>query len=282
MTDMLGITPPPPDLELTVEAARALQLDRMRVALYDARLNTLIVAGFVAAVGAALYIVGRREALTLADLSVMLWALVALTFGSILAAAGAWRAYLRMRKADEEQTIDEQSAQLLDGPRTAHVFGGSWISRRARPLLLVGTLLSLAFQVYMSYVPNGAPIVFRNATISTGTGFLKENMIVALKDGRVAFIGESGTSLPAGMSRARRLDAHGALISAATFDPNVAEPLAALRHIWMGQLDEGTPGNVVVTPVNSGRRRSMQAIPREILGAVVNGRYYSATELQKQ
>ena len=111
-------------------------------------------------------------------------------------------------------------------------------------------------------------------------------MTLAVADGRIVFVGRAEDSIPSSLTGARHIDARAALVSAATFDRAVASPLDALRHTWVGQIYEGAPGDLVISPQPTrGRGRDGGfggGTPRQILGAVVNGRYYTATELQKQ
>lgn len=145
-------------------------------------------------------------------------------------------------------------------------------------------LVALAAHWYLTRVAPGGPIVLRNATITSSTGMLHENMTVIVTDGRISYVGEAGESAPL-LLGARRLDALSALVSAATFDPAVASPIDALRHVWVGQIYLGAPGDLVITPVPQGRGRGRGGIAqpssRELLGAVVKGRYYSVDDLQK-
>lgn len=162
------------------------------------------------------------------------------------------------------------------------------MSARSRVVGLVWfvLVLVLGYHAYTTRFSTTGPIVFRNASITTSTGFVRERMTVAVANGRIAFVGRTEDSLPRTFFRARHIDAMTALVSAATFDHRVVSPLDALRHTWVGQIYEGAPGDVVITPQPvRGRGRGSgfgNGAPREILGAVVNGRYYTAADLQKK
>jgi len=158
----------------------------------------------------------------------------------------------------------------------------TWWRRLPRVLLLLVLLflLALGYLLYARRAGTTGPIVFRNASITTSTGFVREGMTVAVADGRIVFVGTAEDSVPLSLTTARHIDAMSALVSAATFDHSVASPPEALRHTWVGQIFEGAPGDLVISTYipNRGRRGAQQ--PRDFLGAVVNGRYYTASELR--
>lgn len=128
-----------------------------------------------------------------------------------------------------------------------------------------------------------APVVFLHATIVSGTGELQSDMTVAVADGRIVFVGEPGVTVPASLSRARRVDTLGAWLAAATFDHRAEKPLEGLRHVWVGEMYEGAPGDVVLTTVpqrgRGGGVGTGNPSGRQYFGAVVNRRYYTAKEL---
>ncbi len=288
MTDILGITPPPesqaPDT-LSPEVTRDIQRDAMRLARQDAWLNGLIGVAFFAATVLMIWLSNRRP-LRLSDAirPPLHWQFAGFALASLFAAFDAWRAYRRMRAADEASTFDSADA-LFSGRRWPEE--RSWLSRRARMIILALVVLSFGYQYMTRLRPIMGPIVFLNATIRTNTGSTEANMMVAVADGRIAFVGKSGDPLPAALAGARQLDAGSAVVSAATFDHTVASPLDGLRHIWVGQLYAGAPGDVVVAPyvnVRGGRGRMSGRMPdaQELLGAVINNRYYSRDDLQKK
>ena len=270
MTGILGISPPPeeqgPDT-LSPEVARDGRRDAIRLALHDMWLNGLMGFAFLGATVLMTWLSYRRPLrLSAAVYPPLPWQFGFLALLSCLSAVDAWRAFRRMRAAD------------------AALPHRSWISRRSRQIILVLLLVGVGYQVVTRRQPINGPIVFLHATIRTSTGFPQQNMTiaVAVAGGRVAFVGGSEDELPASLSGARRLDAGSAMVSAATFDHSVAAPLDALRHIWAGQLYEGAPGDLVISNFTPLRSRGRMPEPREILGAVVSGRYYSASELERK
>jgi imidazolonepropionase-like amidohydrolase len=141
--------------------------------------------------------------------------------------------------------------------------------------------MGAAYRYYVTrYSPTG-PVVFLHATLTTSTGAVQERMTVAVANGRVVFVGDESAPLPASLSRARRIDALNAWISAATFDYEAETPLDGIRHIWVGQIYEGAPGDLVISNVGPDRRRGSQSTPRQILGVVMGGRYFSVAELTR-
>lgn len=147
-------------------------------------------------------------------------------------------------------------------------------------LILMVLLLALGYRLYTRRAGATGPIVFRNASITTSTGFVQERMTVAVAGGRIVFVGSADDSVPLSLAAARRIDAMSALVSAATFDHSVASPPQALRHTWVGQIYEGAPGDLVISTYVPNRGRRGASPPRDFLGAVVNGRYYTASELK--
>lgn len=130
-----------------------------------------------------------------------------------------------------------------------------------------------------------APVLFLHATIVSGTGAMQSDMTVGIANGRVAFVGEPGTTPPDVFSRARRVDTQGAWLAAATFDHSAEKPLEGLRHLWVGELYEGAPGDVVLTTVPQRGRGGASGTSgnpsgRQYFGAVIKGRYYAAKELR--
>lgn len=275
MPDILDITPPPPPEPPSSSAARDLHHDAVQMALHDKRFNALMTLGFaVLTLVAAWFDYVRPSRLIGVPGSYFTFKFGFFTLLSLLAAVSALRAHRQMR-AIETDAADPAAAPLPER---------SWIARRARPLILLLLLIALAHQWYLTRAGVTGPIVFHNATITTNTGSLQEHMTVAVVDGRIAFVGATGDAEPPSLSGARRIDALMSMVSAATFDHAVPAPLEGLRHIWAGQIYEGAPGDLVITPpVPPGRRRGGPGpSSREILGAVVNGRYYSASQFQKK
>jgi hypothetical protein len=144
----------------------------------------------------------------------------------------------------------------------------------------------LALLAYAMWARPGAdaPVIFRHATIISNTGMVQPDMTVVVKDGTILFVGEASESVPP-VSGARRVDTQGAWLAAATFDPSISEPMQALKHLWVGQLYPGAPGDVVLTTVpQRGRGGASGTLGnpsgRQYFGAVVRGRYYAGKELK--
>ena len=157
------------------------------------------------------------------------------------------------------------------------------MNQRARRLVgfvWFALMVVLGYHFYTARFSTTGPIVFRNASVTTSTGFVQQRMTVAIAGGRIAFVGRADDSIPTRLLGARHIDALGALVSAATFDPTVPSPLDALRHTWVGQIFVGAPGDVVISSYTAERGRYRTPVPRDFLGAVVGGRYYTAADLQ--
>lgn len=287
MSEILGTATPsepqPPEMEPepSPDVARDIQRDALALARSDAWLNIAIAVGLVAAtavVAFSTFFVGgpgqpRERSYSL----VIQFAIIDLV--AIVAAIRSWRRYRQLSTAVATDTIAPLETATPTSPQRHLFMIGS------RPIILLLVLASLGLQ-WQSRRNVTGPLVFRNASITTNTGFVQERMTVAVADGRIVFVGRAEDSIPSSLTGARHIDAMLALVSAATFDRSVASPLDALRHTWVGQVYEGAPGDLVITPQPvRGRGRGGGfggGQPREILGAVVNGRYYTATELQRQ
>ncbi len=275
--DPIGMGP-----ELSPEVARAIQRDEVVLAQSRARFNlilTLVISAALAFVSWGSMIPGVQVPLMSAAVSFRL--MIAMLCGIALTVQ-SWREYRKARAILE--SVEFTSSETPHRPSVVVRYGSRFL-----------VLLLLAFAGHSWWVARGSstgPIVFRNATLMTSTGFLQEHMTIAIADGRIAFVGAAGDEEPRSISGARRIDALEAQVSAATFDRSVAAPLEGLRHIWAGQLFAGAPGDVVITPVpvrgrggrggrgGGGGGGFGGGAPREILGAVVSGRYYSAAELR--
>lgn len=280
MSEILGITPPPEEpAALSPGVARDIQRDTIQVALHDVWFNSMIGVAFLAGAIVMLLLDYMRPA-QLADRTglPLAWEFGLAAVFALWSACDAWRAYRRMRAADAAGGI--APVDLATRPDAIHP-ERHWLSRRSRQVILVLLLVAAGYQWYATRRPITGSIVFHNATITTGTGFVRQHMTVAVADGRIVYVGD-GRSLPRlGLDGARQFDARAALVSAATFDHSVRSPIDGLRHVWAGQLVEGAPADLLVTTANSGRGRSRVPDPKDILAAVVNGRYYSADELAK-
>lgn len=267
----------PPDLAPSAEVARDIQRDALVLARSDAWLNIAIAVGMVATtmfVAFGQWFGGFRRTPHESNYSLAIqFAIIDVI--AIVEAIRCWRWYRQLSAAVASDTI---AADTIAEPTTLR-------QRRlfiigARPIILILLLGSLGLQWQRLRGTTGA-IVFRNASITTNTGSVEERMTVAVSGGRIAFVGHAEDSIPSNLTGARTIDANTALISAATFDHAVTSPADALRHTWVGQVYAGAPGDLIISSYTPFRGRNRTPTPRELLGAVVNGRYYTATEMQK-
>jgi hypothetical protein len=125
----------------------------------------------------------------------------------------------------------------------------------------------------------GDLIVLTNGRIVSGNGSDQATRFVAIAGGKITAIGRVGekTEAPAG---GRTLDVNGLFIAATTFDRKAETLIDGIRHVWVGHVNVGDPGDVVVMRNNPGRVRPGY-IPETdaIVAAVVDGVYYTAREL---
>lgn len=276
MSEILGIEPSGAPEPPSPGVARDIERDAIELAIRDVWINGTIALAFAVGFGVMLFarLIPFRGPVELNDsFQPAQCALFAIYAG--VSAWSNWRHYRRMAAAEAADRVADDVPIV---PTQQH-----WLVNRSRQIIFTLLMLGLGYQWYRSRHADAGPIVFRNATISTSTGSLEENITIGVADGRIAFVGAANDPVPSRLSGARRIDALHAQISAATFDHSASSPLEGLRHIWVGQLYEGAPGDVVVTPVPQGRRRGGPGpTAREIFGAVVDGRYYPSSQLQQK
>lgn len=262
--------------ELSPEVARDIQRDALALARSDAWLNIAIAVGMAAAtafVAVSMLAFGRNQLRERNYSMVIQFAVIDVV--ALFAAIRSWRRYRQLRLAVATDTI-APAEDVVPAPRPPQ---GHLFMMGSRPIILLLVLASLGLQWQSRRRAVSGPIVFRNATITTGTGFIQQNMTVAVANGQIVYVGD-GRQMPI-MTGARQFDARAALVSAATFDHSARSPLEGLRHVWAGQVVEGAPGDLVITTASYGRGRSRVPDPKGVIAAVVNGRYYSADELTK-
>lgn len=128
----------------------------------------------------------------------------------------------------------------------------------------------------------GGPVVFTNARTVSGNGSDRVTRFLAINDGKIAAVGFGADEAPV-FSGARTIDANGLYVAAATFDKSAPTLIDGIRHVWVGHVSVGDPGDVVVMRDNPGRVRPGY-IPETtaIVAAVVDGVYYTARELNTQ
>jgi len=153
----------------------------------------------------------------------------------------------------------------------------------ARALTLV-TFVVLGF-VFLSRscaLPRASgPIALMHGRIVSGTGADQPIGVVAISGGRitrVSFSPDRGSLI----SGAREIDVDGMYIAAATFDRSSPKLIDGIRHVWIGQIRVGEPGDVVIMRSNPARiRAGYIPEPDSIVGAVVDGVYYSTRDLSR-
>ena len=173
--------------------------------------------------------------------------------------------------------VDDGGAPPPTAPRRRVLFNIGWIAFG----------FAIVWFGYFWWIRPSAtsPVLFLHATVVSGTGAMQSDMTVGVANGRIAFVAEPGTTTPEGFSRARRVDTQGAWLAAATFDHSAEKPLEGLRHLWVGEIYEGAPGDVVLTTVpqrGRGGASGTNGNPsgRQYFGAVIKGRYYAGKELR--
>ena len=129
---------------------------------------------------------------------------------------------------------------------------------------------------------SGGPIVLANARIVRGNGSDQVTRFVAISGGKIAAIGFPSDAVPP-LQGARTVDVNGLYVASTTFDKSAATLIDGIRHVWVGHMNAGDPGDVVIMRDNPGRVRPGY-IPETnaIVAAVVDGVYYTARELSSQ
>lgn len=128
----------------------------------------------------------------------------------------------------------------------------------------------------------GGAISLMNARIVGATGADESTQFVAIAVGKIAAVSlaaDPATS-PAG---ARKIDVNGLYVAATTFDRTASVLIDGIRHVWIGQMRVGDPGDVVIMRNNPGRIRPGYVPETDaIAAAVVDGVYYTARELNRR
>lgn len=149
--------------------------------------------------------------------------------------------------------------------------------------LLLVVVAGLAFLSRSCTMPaDGAPIAILHARVVNNTGADAAVRALTIADGRIARVSYEvdDEPLPVG---AQQVDATGLYVAATTFDKTAVTLLNGIRHVWIGQLSPGDPGDVVLLRINPGRVRPGQ-IPDDsaIVGAVVDGVYYTSVGIRRR
>jgi len=133
-----------------------------------------------------------------------------------------------------------------------------------------------------SFARSGGPIALTGGRIVSATGSDQLTSFVAIADGKIASISfYSDHASP--LSNAHEINVNGLYIAAATIDRSSPAYIGGIRHVWIGQLKVGDPGDVVILRSNPARIRA-GFVPdnSDIAGAVIDGVYYSAVNLARR
>ena len=128
----------------------------------------------------------------------------------------------------------------------------------------------------------GGPIALTHGRIVNGAGADQVTRLLVIADKRIASISldTDAVSPPSG---ARIVDVTGLYVAAATFDRSAPTLMDGIRHVWIGQMSVGDPGDVVITRVNPGRvRPGLLPETDAIVAAAVDGVYYTARDLSRR
>jgi imidazolonepropionase-like amidohydrolase len=127
----------------------------------------------------------------------------------------------------------------------------------------------------------GGPIVLTHARVVSVTGADQTTRFVTIAGGKITAVSfYSDHQTPA--AGARVIDINGLFVAAVTVDRSAPALIDGIRHVWVGQIAPGYPGDVVIMRSSPARIRPGY-IPdnADIAGAVVDGVYYSARDLSR-
>lgn len=128
----------------------------------------------------------------------------------------------------------------------------------------------------------GGPIALTRGRIVSATGSDQATRFIAIDGGKIASVSfYSDHASPS--SNAREIDVDGFYIAAATIDRSAPAYIDGIRHVWIGQMKPGDPGDVVILRSNPARIRA-GFVPEssDIAGAVIAGVYYSSVDLRRR
>ena len=133
-----------------------------------------------------------------------------------------------------------------------------------------------------SFTRAGGAIALTRGRIVSATGSDQMTRFVAIAGGKIASISFS-SDRASRVSNAREIDVNGLYIAAATIDRSAPAYIDGIRHVWIGQMKVGDPGDVVILRSNPARiRAGFVPDTSDIAGAVIDGVYYSARDLARQ
>lgn len=128
----------------------------------------------------------------------------------------------------------------------------------------------------------GGPVALMRGRVVSVTGFDQSTRVVAITGGKISAVWFASDH-PFTLLGARDIDVTGLYIAAATFDRSAPTLINGLRHVWVGQIGVGEPGNVVILRSSPSRVRPGDLPDSSmIVGAVVDGVYYTARELNRR
>jgi hypothetical protein len=129
---------------------------------------------------------------------------------------------------------------------------------------------------------SGGPIALTRGRIVSATGSDQTTRFVAIAAGKIASVSfYSDHASP--LANAREIDVNGLYIAAATIDRSAPAYIDGIRHVWIGQMKPGDPGDVVIMRSNPARiRAGFVPDSSDIAGAVIDGVYYSSVDLRRR
>jgi len=156
------------------------------------------------------------------------------------------------------------------------------VNARAVTLVLFVALGLLFLSRSCTLTRARGPIALTHGRVVSATGFDQTTRFVAIEGGKIASVSFYSDHASA-IAGAREIDVTGFYIAAATIDKSSPAYMDGIRHVWIGQMNAGDPGDVVIMRSNPGRVRA-GFIPEnsDIAGAVIDGVYYTSLELKRR
>jgi imidazolonepropionase-like amidohydrolase len=156
------------------------------------------------------------------------------------------------------------------------------VTARAAALVLFVVLGFAFLSRSCAFTHAGGPIALMHGRVVNATGLEQTTRFLAIAGGKIESVSFYADHA-APVSGAREIDVNGLYVAAATFDRSVPAYIDGIRHVWVGQLNVGDPGDVVIMRSNPARVRA-GFIPdnSDIAGAVIDGVYYTARDLARR
>jgi hypothetical protein len=145
--------------------------------------------------------------------------------------------------------------------------------------LAVVAVVLLGLMFASNSCPRGAGAIrLLHPRVVAATGWEESLAAIVIRDGRVESVTPDGDPVPPARG-ARDVDASGFYVAAITFDPSGPTGATGIRHVWVGQLNPGAPGDVAILRISPNRIRPGD-VPDEgdVVAVIVRDTFLRANE----